>query len=109
MVAALQAEGAPVRGPSIDHLEYLWSIDTDGYDLWVDDRGPLGGAFCGLPPYDTYEAGDFPINEKLNDRGIHLPSYIEPAEGTVEQLVGIFEKVLGHPSSIPGLLWTLQG
>lgn len=93
---ALDAEGAPVRGPSVGHLEHLRSIHTAGYDLWGDDRGPLGGAFCGLPSYDTYQAGDFPITEELDQRVLRVPSYIDPATGTVDQLVASFQKVSAH-------------
>jgi hypothetical protein len=90
---ALQAEGAPVSGPSVGHLEHLRTISTEGYDLWGNDRGPLGGEFCGLSPFSTYSRGDFPVTEALDERVLRLPSYIEPATGTSEQLAGCFEKV----------------
>jgi len=92
-VEALQAEGVSASGPSVGHLEHLRTIHTEGYDLWGEDRGPLGGTFCGLPPFDTYEAGDFPVTEALDERVLRLPSYLEPVEGTVARTVEAFEKV----------------
>ena len=44
-----------------------------------------------------YRRGDFPITETLRDKVLTSPSYIEPADGLVEQWAGAIKKVLaGH-------------
>lgn len=95
-VAALEAEGAPVRGPGFSYMEHRRTIFREGYDLWGNDRSPIHGEFCGLPPYEGYRVGDFPISEDLDDRVITVLSYIEPEEGFVDQYARAFEKVAGQ-------------
>lgn len=92
-VAALEAEGAPVRGPGFSYMEHRRRIFSEGYDLWGSSRSPIDGEFCGLPPYAGYQEGDFPISEDLDDRVITVMSYIEPTEGFVDQYARAFEKV----------------
>ena len=92
-VEALRAEGAPVGGPGFPYVEHFRTIFQDGYDLWGDGRSPIDGEFCGLPPYEGYEVGDFPVTEDLNDRVVSVDSYIDPAEGFVDQTARAFEKV----------------
>ena len=92
-VEAVRAEGVPMSGPSIGHLEHRRSITTEGYDLWGKGRGPLGDAWCGLPPFEGYEPGEFPITEELDDRVLRIDSFIDPAPGAIEQIVGAIEQV----------------
>lgn len=92
-VAALEAEGAPVRGPGFSYVEHLRTIFREGYDLWGRGRSPIQGEFCGLPPYEAYEEGDFPVSEDLHERVVTVGSYIEPEAGFVDQLADAFEKV----------------
>lgn len=92
-IEALDAEGAPVRGPGFAYVEHLRTIFRDGYDLWGGGRSPIDGEFCGLPPYEGYQEGDFPVSEDLNERVITVSSYIEPADGFLDQCVRAFEKV----------------
>lgn len=95
-VEAVSAEGVPISGPGFAYVEHLRSINRQGFDLWGDDRGPLGGEFCGLPPFEPYEEGDFPIAEDLDDRVLTLSSYIEPVEGFIDQYARVFEKVVDN-------------
>lgn len=53
----------------------------------------IDGEFCGLPPYEGYEEGEFPVSEGLNERVLTVGSYIEPADGFLDQCVHAFEKV----------------
>lgn len=99
-VEAVRAEGAPISGPGIGHLEHLRTIFTRGFDLWGRGRGPLGGEFCGLPPFKRYKKGDFPVAEGLANRVLTLPAYIEPKEGFLEQYVEAFRKVVANYKSL---------
>jgi len=90
---AVQAEGASISGPGVGHLEHLRTIFTRGFDLWGHGRGPLGGEFCGLPPFKPYKRGDFPVSESLVDKVFTLPAYIDPKEGFLEQYIEAFRKV----------------
>lgn len=94
IVEALEAEGAPVRGPGFPYMEHLRTIFREGYDLWGDGRSPIQGEFCGLPPYNGYREGDFPVSEEINKRVLTVGSYIEPADGYVDQVATAFEKVV---------------
>lgn len=96
IVDALEAEGAPVGGPGFPYVEHLRTIFREGYDLWGDGRSPIAGEFCGLPPYEGYEEGDFPVSEALDERVVTVSSYIEPADGFVDQVATAFEKVARH-------------
>lgn len=95
-VEALAAEGAPVRGPGFSYMEHRRAVFREGYDLWGNGRSPIQGEFCGLPPYEGYAEGDFPISEALDERVLTVASYIEPEDGFVDQLAHAFEKVVGH-------------
>ncbi|SEP02888.1 dTDP-4-amino-4,6-dideoxygalactose transaminase [Halogranum amylolyticum] len=92
-VSALQAEGVDAGGPGFHYMEHLRYQFKQGYDLWGNDRGPLGGEFCGLPTYEGYSKGDFPVSEELDQRVIILPSYIEPKPGHLDEVVAAFEKL----------------
>ena len=97
-VEALKVEGAPISGPDLV-LEHLLPPFMQGFDLWGHGRGPLGGAFMGLPPFEGYRVGDLPVAEGLVDRVLTLPPYIEPKDGFLDQYIGAFKKVaLGYRS-----------
>jgi len=89
-VEAVEAEGAPVSGPSVGHLEHLRTIFTQGFDLWGEGRGPLGKDF------KPYKKGDFPVTEGLKDRVLTLRAYIEPKEGFLEEYVEALRKVASN-------------
>lgn len=97
---AVRAEGVPIRGPSIGHLEHRRMITTEGYDLWGDDRGPLGGAWCGLPPFEGYDPEDFPVTEELDGRVLRIDSYIDAHPAAVEQFARGIEKVASAASAL---------
>ncbi|HID95563.1 MAG TPA: DegT/DnrJ/EryC1/StrS family aminotransferase [Candidatus Latescibacteria bacterium] len=99
-VEALKAEGVPVKSLGFPYLEHLRKIFREGFDLWGRDRGPLGGEFCGLPPFKPYKEGDFPVAEDVHRRVINIPSYINPAEGFLDQLIGAFRKVVENYKSL---------
>ncbi|MFQ5808843.1 MAG: DegT/DnrJ/EryC1/StrS family aminotransferase [Armatimonadota bacterium] len=86
-VEAVQAEGAPVSGPGLGHMEHLRMIYTKGFDIWGDNRHPLNQNF------KPHKLGDFPISEGLRERVLRLPAYIEPRDGFLEQYVEAFGKV----------------
>ncbi|GIV20658.1 MAG: aminotransferase DegT [Armatimonadota bacterium] len=94
-VEALKAEGVPVSlyGRNLEHQK---TIFRKGFDLWGRGRGPLGGEFFGLPPFEGYKDGDFPQAEKVAGNILHIRPIIEPAEGLVEQIAQAFEKVIAH-------------
>lgn len=94
IIEALDAEGAPVRGPGFSYMEHRRTIFREGYDLWGRGRSPIDGEFCGLPAYEGYQEGDFPISEALDERVITVASYIEPRDDFVDQLATAFEKVV---------------
>jgi perosamine synthetase len=98
-VEAVRAEGAPVSGPSLS-LEHLRKIFAEGFDIWGRDRGPLGGEFFGLPPFQVYKKGDFPVAESLADKVLTLPAYIEPKEGFLDQYIEAFRKVVENYKSL---------
>lgn len=93
-VEAAKAEGVSISGPGFDYLEHRRTLFTDGFDLWGEDRGPLGGEFCGLPEFEPYEEGDFPVTEELNERVLSLSCYIEPVDGYLEQQIAALKKVV---------------
>jgi dTDP-4-amino-4,6-dideoxygalactose transaminase len=91
-VAAVCAEGVPlVDLPG--RPEHLRALFARGFDLWGHGRGPLGGAWCGLPPFERSRPGDFPVAEWFAERDLTLPCYIAPHEGTLDQTVEAFRKV----------------
>jgi len=95
-VAAMKAEGAPVSGPGIGHLEHLRTIFTKGFDLWGRGRGPLGKDF------KPYKRGDFPVAEGLAQRVLTIPSYIEPKDGFLDQFAEAFRKVTANYGALLG-------
>lgn len=97
-VDQLRNEGVLVeRG--FTQLEHLRGIFTDGYDVWGDGRSPIEGSFCGLPEFEPYSRGDFPVAERLNDRVLTVPSFIEPRDGLLEEFVTGFEAVAARNRS----------
>ena len=99
-VEAAKAEGVPISGPGFSYLEHRRTLFSEGYDLWGEDRGPLGGEFCGLPPFEPYEEGDFPVSEELNDRVLSLSSYIEPVDGFLDQQTEALQKVVANAEQL---------
>ena len=97
-VEALKAEGVPViRGPgSTQKLQHLKPVFKEGFDLWGRGRSPIKGRFLGLPAYRGYKEGDFPVAERLSRTFFTLPTYIEPREGFVSQIIEAFYKVVSH-------------
>jgi perosamine synthetase len=95
-VEAMQAEGAPVRGPgyryagSTQDLQHLKSLFVRGFDLWGHGRGPLGGDFA-VPP-----RGSFPVAESMDKNFLTIPNYIEPKEGFLDQFIEAFRKVTSN-------------
>jgi hypothetical protein len=71
-----------------------------GFDLWGHDRGPLGGEWCGLPEFEGYEEGDFPVAEDMDSRTFRLPTYIEPVDGHAEDVITAFRRVADHHESL---------
>jgi len=94
-VDAIVAEGVPViKGPgSTQKLQHLKPLFKQGFDIWGHNRGPLKGEFFGLPPYEGYKEGDFPIAERLSKSFFTLPIYIEPKEDFVDECGTAFRKV----------------
>ncbi len=101
LLEALRAEGVPVRGPGFDHLQHLKPIYRRGFDLWGHNRGPISGAWMGLPPYRPYGSGDFPVAEELHRRTFNLPCYIDPKPGFIDQLLEGFRKAVSNRDAIP--------
>lgn len=91
--SALRDAGVPADA-GFAQLEHRRDIFTEGYDLWGDDRGPLGGPFCGLPAFEPYAEGDLPRAERLDRRVLSLPSFIEPRAGLLDEYVAGFEEVV---------------
>ncbi len=85
-VEALAAEGvrASVWGW---HLEHMRNIFQQGFDLWGEGRGPLSGDF------KPYRQGDYPLAEAIMQQAITIPSYIEPRDDYVDQMLVAFGKV----------------
>ena len=90
---AVEAEGVSLSGPGFTYMEHRRNIMQRGFDLWGHDRGPLGGEWCGLPEFEGYDEGDFPIAEDIDGRTFRLPTYIEPEEGHLDDVVAAFRKV----------------
>ena len=94
-VEALRAEGVPISRYG-RQLEHLRTIFRRGFDLWGHGRGPLGGEFFGLPPFEGYKEGDFPVAERMVGRILSIPAYIDPEDGFLEQVIKAFEKVAAN-------------
>jgi len=89
-VEALAAEGAPMRGPGVGHIEHLRALYTkDLPGLWGE--GHPGPANVPLP---RYKEGDFPVTESLRDKVLSSPSYIDPADGLIDQWAAAIRKVV---------------
>ncbi|MCD6593574.1 DegT/DnrJ/EryC1/StrS family aminotransferase [Candidatus Bathyarchaeota archaeon] len=103
-IEAMRAEGAPIRARMVSSsgpgLEHLHNIFIKGFDLWGHNRGPLGGEWCGLPPFKGYKKGDFPVAEKMMNRVLTLPALIDPKEGFLEQYIKAFKKVTSNYESL---------
>jgi len=84
-VQACQAEGIPVSGPGVSHLEHLRYIYTHGFDLYGRKRGQL------LKPLT--KPGDYPISESMRDKVLTFPAYIDPPDGLMKQIITGFRKV----------------
>jgi len=93
-VAAAKAEGVPIGGPGLYHMEHLRRIFTEGFDFYGEGRGPLCGDF------KPYGEGDFPISEDLNRRVLTMPSFIEPPDGLLEQIIEGLRKVTDNCRSL---------
>jgi dTDP-4-amino-4,6-dideoxygalactose transaminase len=88
-VEAVAAEGVPLVGPKVDHVEHTRSLFTqDLPGLW--GKGHVGPANIPLP---RYREGDFPVSEKLRDTTLVMPGWIEPRDGVIEQVAGAIRKV----------------
>ena len=87
---AMQAEGAPLGGPGIQHVEHLRAIYTkDLPGLWGEGHpGP------GNVPLPRYKEGDFPIAEGLGDKVLTYSGHIEATEGFIDQFADAFKKVV---------------
>ena len=94
-VEALKAEGVPVSLYA-RKLEHQRTIFRRGFDLWGHGRGPLGGEFLGLPPFEGYKDGDFPGAESVAGRILLIKPLIEPPDELADQIVRAFEKVVAH-------------
>ena len=88
-VEAVQAEGAPLSGPGVGHVEHLRALFTkDLPGLW--GKGHPGPANLPLP---RYKEGDFPVSEMLRNRVLSSPGHIHAAEGFVDQFAAAIKKV----------------
>ncbi|MFW6107987.1 MAG: DegT/DnrJ/EryC1/StrS family aminotransferase [bacterium] len=96
-VEACAAEGVPISGPKVDHIEHLRSLYTEGLPgLWGE--GHAGPADLPLP---RHQEGDFPVSEDLARRVLVMPGWIEAADGAVDQVAGAIKKVAdGHEKLI---------
>lgn len=47
----------------------------------------------GLPPFEGYKEGDFPVAESLLEKVFITRSYVEPADGFIDQYIEAFRKV----------------
>jgi dTDP-4-amino-4,6-dideoxygalactose transaminase len=90
---AVRAEGVYLGGPGFPYMEHRRQIMQRGFDLWGHDRGPLGGEWCGLPAFEGYEEGDFPVAEDIDRRTFKLSTYIEPVDDYVDDVVEAFRTV----------------
>ncbi|MCB1149549.1 MAG: DegT/DnrJ/EryC1/StrS family aminotransferase, partial [Chlamydiia bacterium] len=77
LVSLLQAEGMPILGPMVGHLEYKGPLLSEGFDLWGQGRGPLDKSWEGLAPYVAPKPGDFPVAEALKSRVVQVPAFID--------------------------------
>jgi len=89
-VEAVCAEGAPLTGPKVGHVEHLRSIYTrDMPGLWGE--GHPGPANVPLP---RHKEGDFPVSEGLRDKVLGAAGWIEAADGAVGQFATAIKKVI---------------
>ena len=89
-VEAMRAEGAPIGGPGLGHIEHLRSIYTkDMPGLW--GKGHVGPANIPLP---RYKEGDFPISEGIRKKVLSYSGHIEATDGFIEQFASAFRKVV---------------
>ena len=83
---ALEAEGAPIGGLR-DRVEHLRHLFAQGFDFYGHGRGQFGEGFV------PYKPGDLPVSEDVAKRAITIPSYMEPADGFLDQFLEAFRKV----------------
>jgi len=95
-VEAMRAEGAPIGGPGVGHMEHLRALYTkDLPGLWGE--GHLGPANIPLP---RYKEGDFPVSEGLRDKVLSTRGWIEAADGFIDQFGTAFKKVVDQHRSL---------
>jgi len=97
---AVQAEGVSLSGPGLAYMEHRRQIMQRGFDLWGHDRGPLGGEWCGLPEFEGYEEGDFPVAEDMDSRTFKMPTYIDPVDGHADDVITAFRRVADSYESL---------
>ena len=92
-VEAVRAEGAPLAGPHVGHVEHLRALYTrDLPGLW--GAGHPGPANRPLP---RYQEGDLPVSEGMRDKVLGTSGWIEPPDGAVDQFAEAIKKVAdGH-------------
>ena len=80
-IAAVQAEGVPVRPSGYGVLHDL-PLFAKGFAVFTRKRGPLGEGYRG------HRHGDFPVTEKMVERLVFLPVLSNPAPEAAGVLLG---------------------
>ena len=95
-VEAMRAEGAPLRGPGMGHMEHTrapYTRDLPG--LWGEGHpGP------GNVPLPRYQKGDLPISEGIRNKVLSYSGHINAADGFVEQFAAAFRKVVDQHTKL---------
>lgn len=93
---SLQAEGVPIKGPGFKHHEYRRTLFSEGFDLWGEDRGPIGTPWEGLEKFQTCHDSDFPHAEVFRETIFTLPCFIDVDEDYYTSLKKSFDKILSN-------------
>jgi len=85
LIDKVQNKSIPVTGSTYQLLHRL-PLFSEGFDLFTQNRGPLGGDWPG------YAEGDFPVAEKLHCDLLFLPMLTDPAPGAVERIIAALKE-----------------
>lgn len=94
IVEAMVAEGAPVAADRYSDMNYTYGmLHTAPLFTSVETRG-LGGCFYDPTRDDRPQQPSLPVAERLNQRLIGLPGFIDVEKESLKQVAGAMRKVM---------------
>ncbi len=96
IVAAMQAEGAPVTADRYSDLNYTYGLLHAAPLFTTVDRRDLGGCFYDPTRDDAPVRPSLPVAESLNQRLISLPGFIDVERESLTEVAAAMRKVMAR-------------